>query len=158
MDITCVVCKQTKDVSLFPKDLSLRQGYRTRCKSCKAEAKKAWKLANPKKVLEEKQRYRKANPEKIKDYNRSYKKLNPGLVRADKAARRATKVNATPSWSETEMIKKVYDKAREYGSHVDHIVPLKSSKVCGLHVWANLQIIPPELNLSKNNRYWPDQW
>ena len=40
--------------------------------------------------------------------------------------------------------------------HVDHIVPLKSKIVCGLHCSANLQVIPAIINSSKGNRVWPD--
>jgi Uri superfamily endonuclease len=40
--------------------------------------------------------------------------------------------------------------------HVDHIVPLFSSLVCGLHCEANMQVIPAEENISKSNRVWPD--
>jgi hypothetical protein len=59
-------------------------------------------------------------------------------------------------WSERKAIRLVYKKARQYGLHVDHIVPLKSDVVCGLHVWANLQLLAQSENSTKGNRHWPD--
>jgi hypothetical protein len=38
---------------------------------------------------------------------------------------------------------------------VDHIVPLVSKRVCGLHVAANFAVIPATHNQSKGNRHWP---
>lgn len=39
--------------------------------------------------------------------------------------------------------------------HVDHIVPLQSNWVCGLHCEANLRVIPGAENESKRNFWWP---
>lgn len=64
---------------------------------------------------------------------------------------------ATPPWINWEMIqqmRQIYTSAKP-GEHVDHIVPLKSPYVCGLHVPWNLQVIPAKQNLSKSNQWWP---
>lgn len=36
--------------------------------------------------------------------------------------------------------------------HVDHILPLKRTSLCGLHIWSNIQVIPKILNLKKGNK------
>ena len=40
--------------------------------------------------------------------------------------------------------------------HVDHIVPLKHDKICGLNVPWNMQIIPGAMNQSKGTKF--DEW
>ena len=40
--------------------------------------------------------------------------------------------------------------------NIDHIVPLISPIICGLHVAANIAVIPAKMNQSKGNRHWPD--
>lgn len=101
---------------------------------------------------------KKAEVQKEADRKRKlkYKKRNPIKNTEYSNRRRAQKLNATPPWYEKELILMVYEKAREYGFHVDHIVPLLSAKVCGLHCWHNLQIISPIDNYKKGNFTWPD--
>jgi len=68
---------------------------------------------------------------------------------------------AWPDWcAKHSDFKKIYNEAkrlRKIGRdvHVDHIVPIVSPIVCGLHVPWNLAIIPAKTNMSKSNHYWP---
>lgn len=82
-------------------------------------------------------------------------------------AERLIKISiATPAWAKTEFegfaILELYDKARRLSKitgnpfHVDHIVPINSKLVCGLHCIDNLRVITAKENLSKSNHYWPD--
>jgi hypothetical protein len=70
-------------------------------------------------------------------------------------------LRATPAWANHFFIEEAYDLAQRRTKstgikwHVDHIVPLRSKRVCGLHVENNLQVIPARTNLEKGNRVWP---
>ncbi len=73
--------------------------------------------------------------------------------------RQVTKRRATPPWANLAAIQAVYIDAaritRETGikHEVDHIIPISSDVVCGLHVDYNLQILTSFANKSKGNRY-----
>lgn len=73
---------------------------------------------------------------------------------ARSAKRRAAKLMATPKWADLAIIKEIYRTCPE-GHHVDHIVPLQNSLVCGLHCEFNLQHLSAHENLSKGNKYEP---
>lgn len=89
---------------------------------------------------------------------RGWKQRNPGAVNASTAARWAAKQRAMPPWADRNAMAVVYADAAARGVHVDHIVPLRSPVVCGLHCEANLQLLSSVENIRKGNRYWPDMW
>lgn len=75
------------------------------------------------------------------------------------ATRRAQTMQATPPWVLLEHVILFYEEAKRLTEltgvkHVvDHIVPLTSKKVCGLHVPSNLQVIPELDNWRKFNHF-----
>lgn len=138
------------------------------------EKAKKWREANPEKHKETWMAYRERNVEttrkrcsdwrhKNKEYanqlGREWAKNNPAKAAANAAKRRAYILKATPSWADTKAIFVEYELAKWCSDmmgvkyHVDHIIPLKSTKVCGLHVHNNLRVIPASDNLSKSNSF-----
>lgn len=117
---------------------------------------------NPEKHRAASQRWKNANPDKARAKDRAWHRLNLDLVAAYACARRARKLQATPRWANEDVIKNFFaiarKKKRETGEswHVDHIIPLKSPLVCGLHVEHNLQVITGSENDRKSNHHWPD--
>lgn len=67
--------------------------------------------------------------------------------------RRAAIVVATPAWVSEEELKNFYINCPP-GYEVDHIIPLKGERVCGLHVLNNLQYLTAEENRVKGNKYY----
>lgn len=93
---------------------------------------------------------------------RAWRKANPEKVNANGIERVARQLMATPQWADKSAILEIYKAAHaaseifETPIHVDHIVPLRSKLVCGLHCESNLRLLPKSVNQSKSNRYWPD--
>jgi hypothetical protein len=137
---------------------------------------KEWRAANPDKWAEQSKRYaekypekavqrtqgwRKRHPERAAESSRKTRQKHAARVLANKAKYRAVKLQATPSWLnkghwfEIGCVYLYRDALKRIGLdyHVDHIVPLQGSKVSGLHVPENLQVLPAEQNRLKNNHY-----
>ena len=87
----------------------------------------------------------------MKVYRSLYAKNNKGIINAISSRRRANKIIATPSWANLEKIKEIYKNCPK-GYHVDHIIPLRSEYVCGLHVENNLQYLTAKENREKSNK------
>jgi 5-methylcytosine-specific restriction endonuclease McrA len=94
-------------------------------------------------------------------YKRDWKERNGVWVRADTKNRRRKHRDATPPWltpaqkaTMREMYKIAITMTQTTGEQyvVDHIVPLRSEEVCGLHVPWNLRVITQEENLKKSNK------
>lgn len=109
--------------------------------------------------------YRENRDERL-DYQKrnapEQRKKHRARVNAYSAGYRAQQIQATPMWASKEKIAEFYRAADFLGMvtgewhHVDHIVPLQSKLVCGLHWEGNLQVLPGSENQSKGNRSWPN--
>ena len=94
-------------------------------------------------------------------YKSKYKQGNPDLYKTLTSFRRRRFRDATPPWltrKQKSEIRQLYQIAitmsKTTGEQyvVDHIVPLQSHEVCGLHVPWNLRVITQEENLKKSNK------
>lgn len=131
------------------KERELRKRYVIRAKKNKRD----WDAKNKERVIA----YREKNKALIASRSREYRLANPAKAKAIKARYRAAKLRATPGWANMDMVGAWYMLAAATpGTHVDHIVPLVSKLVCGLHCEANLQLLTGPENQRKGNRFWPD--
>lgn len=166
----CCRCKLAKP----PEEYGSHNGY---CRPCYRAWRREYRKENPHIQKGQIQRALERDPDRFRKYDRnSYWKNrekriaksrrwnveNKEAFAAREAARRSAQKSATPSWADWGAIEAVYMAAAEQTQatgtlhHVDHIVPLKSKVVCGLHVPWNLQVLPAFDNQSKSNRRWPD--
>ncbi len=180
---TCQRCNEEKPLNLFGKDAQKKDGLRSYCKVCvnngsrlayqalSDEAitnlrakRKQWANNNKQKYVKYVQKYVKLNKEKVKEYNRQHVQRNRHIYQAHVAARRSAKITATPSWANQQEIREIYELAHEFRQagfdvDVDHIIPLQSERVCGLHSHHNLRPCLAFVNRQKSNRLiTEDSW
>jgi len=149
--------------------------------SCVECMKEDWKIDNEKRKDKPKseaskaagRRYYERNKELVKarsnarpaderySYKKKHKENNPEYYKALTSVRKRRHRSATPKWITPEQkltMREMYLQAQKItkitGERyvVDHIIPLISPEVCGLHVPWNLRVITQEENLKKSNK------
>lgn len=162
----CVMGKKEDDRAYYLKNRerikARANAYYHENKEKVSEAQKQYYEANKAQVLAGNKAWAKANPDARRKHHREYVKRNRALWSAQTATYRAAKKQATAVWASLTAIKEFYAEARRRKEqtgvewHVDHIVPLQSDVVCGLHVEQNLQLLPGRANRVKSNKHWPE--
>ena len=113
----------------------------------KRKREKIWRLENPEKASAARRRYNTKHKDKKNFYT---------------ASRRANKKKASPKWIsdfDITYIKNIYKQSKVLEElcktkfNVDHIIPINSDLVCGLHVPWNLQILTETENFKKSNNF-----
>lgn len=159
---TCVECekdRRARNRSNYGKNketiLEQKRGYYAKTREAARERQRMYRLRNLDRILE-----------KTREWNRA----NPDRVAANSARRKERVRNATPGWRgefdrlveiEAYRLARLRAAVTGFAWHVDHMIPIKGRRVCGLHVWQNLQVIPWRLNVIKGNRLrWcdPGEW
>lgn len=72
----CTKCGEENILSLFTKDRSKSDGYRSYCKKCRNKYLREWCKKNPEKVSQSNMKYNEKNPEKRKATSLNYYKNN----------------------------------------------------------------------------------
>lgn len=174
---TCVECSNTyyrdnRDRVLVARRIN---SSKIEFKEKKKAADKVYYEANKEKVNEKKKEYKQRRKEFFTEHNKKYYETNKDKIKVRSkiyyeekkidyfiraSQRRACKRRASVFHDiHKEEIKLIYKKCAYVSEvtgilhSVDHIVPLKHKLVSGLHVPANLRIIPAYENLSKYNKF-----
>lgn len=166
----CGTCRAVKPFAEFAIRKASNDGRSYTCLTCSRLRSAEWKAANPgafaawyqSNKSRQPQRWaqwKDANKEHLKQSYKKWAQKNRDRVNARVMQRTLAKIQATPQWANHHSIRALYREAIRLTDatgvkhEVDHIVPLRSQIVCGLHVEHNLQVLPWSENRSKGNRH-----
>jgi hypothetical protein len=141
----CSKCGLEKPESEFHWHTKSLQKRKSVCKTCDGKRKNEWSSKNRLKANQHAMRWLKKNPGK-----------------AGRFSTWARTARVTPAWARIDVIEDLYALAALYRAagiscEVDHIIPLKSDLVCGLHCEQNLQLLSRSDNVMKGRSFSPIQ-
>ena len=127
-----------------------------------AAYKKIYQQNNKEEIAANKKIYSQNNREEIAEKGKIYRQNNPHKKRAINSRRRASKLQASPTW--TSQLQKLQIEALHQEAvnlelstgvkfHLDHIHPLNNKYICGLELPCNFQLLTEYENGSKSNKF-----
>jgi hypothetical protein len=167
MEKRCVTCGVIKFLDNFYNEKKNADGRMRQCIECNKAERAIYRQNNREKERIRSRLYGGENKELVKNRVKRWRKNNPGKNRALRRMREVQRIYACPPWAQKGLIREQIlahylhaewlESVTEEKMHVDHIVPLCSDFVCGLHVPANLIVLTAEDNMRKNAYWWPEQ-
>lgn len=157
----CSKCCNILELDSFNKDKNNWSTLYTFCKECHCDKAMDYATNNLDKIALSQSIYRQNNLEKLKEYNTKYRLAHLAEDAARSMKRYSRKLKAAPLWLTKKQLDEIaffYKEAKRLEKetgikhHVDHIVPLQGTEVCGLHVPWNLQVLTATDNISKSNK------
>ena len=159
----CKLCAKAQDDTRYRADPEKKAAHGIKYRRENREKVRAIQarhyIQNTEKVLAWSAKYYADNAKKKMAGQTEYYRKYPEKLRAKDRKRQACTLNQTPRWADLGEIQAIYayaeliQKQTGINVHVDHIVPLQAELARGLHVAANLQILPAVLNWRKNNTF-----
>lgn len=158
----CAVCAD-RACNVCGSDISAERADKKTCSTCKpiAELSRAsdWYSENKEKKRAYDAKRREEKRHLYREASKRHRDSQPAKKKAGVIARRNGIAKQTPAWANMGYMNLFYRLAKleqqRLGQpvHVDHIYPLKSEWVCGLHCEQNMQLLLAKDNMRKNNHY-----
>lgn len=134
--------------------------FREQDKEKRAESDRQYYERNKAHIIEKMLHYYNTNKEECLDRMKLWQENNPNKVRDAHTKSNIHRKQAIPPWeiNERQQIREMYNLRDmltiETGINheVDHIVPIRGKRVCGLHTLANLRVVTAKVNSKKGNK------
>ena len=156
---TCTKCQTTKPFDGFYKRSRAPDGHEAWCKVCRLGHNRNWLAKNKDRHGELVRSWYERNKDQHLANSKEWYAANRHRKLATTMARELRCRQATPVWADKTAIMAFYAEAQRLSAEtgiqydVDHIVPLKGKTVSGLHVPANLRVIPSSDNKRKAAKF-----
>lgn len=147
-----VVAKEEKDLENFVKDKAKKYGRANQCLKCRNKLERESFKHNEELLL-------KKRISSMKYYTSELGKLKS---RVQNHKRRKSIRHSTPNWVSKQELHKIdslykqafyLSKLSNIKYHIDHIYPTLHPLMCGLNIYANLQLLEEDINMKKNNYF-----